>query len=267
MDWFRLYAEFATDPKVQMLPEAMQRRLVMLMCLQCSNGIETFHETERDSSIAFALRISDAELAITKELFMRKEFINSDWTLRNWDKRQYASDSSTARVRRHREKSKQTGETHETLRERSSNAPEQIQNRTDTEQIKDTPPPPRKRGKSNSASALTVADLQARGVPQDVATEFLAIRSRKRAPLTELALAGIQREADKAGLPLGEALRKCVERGWQGFDAAWVQNQARASPAPSGRKENDDWMSRLWDDAKPPTRDMGTFDATTGQPV
>lgn len=130
-----------------------------------------------------------------------------------------------------------------------------------------TPPTPRKRGKSNSAPGLTVVDLQARGVPQDVATEFLAIRSRKRAPLTELALAGIQREADKAGLPLGEALRKCVERGWQGFDAGWVQNQARASPAVSSRQANDDWMSRLWDDAKPLTRDLGTFDATTGQPV
>ena len=47
MDWFRMYAEFATDPKVQMMPEAMQRRLVMLLCLQCGNGIETFHETER----------------------------------------------------------------------------------------------------------------------------------------------------------------------------------------------------------------------------
>lgn len=265
MDWFRMYAEFATDPKVQMMPEAMQRRLVMLLCLQCGNGIETFHETERESSIAFALRISEAELAATKELFMRKEFINSDWTLRNWDKRQYASDSSTARVRKHREKSKKAGETDETFQERSSNALEQ--NRTDTEQIKEIPPTPRKRGTRAAVPSLTVPDLVAKGVPHDVATEFLAIRSRKRAPLTELALAGIQREADKAGLPLGEALRKCVERGWQGFDADWVQNQARASPAAATRQANDDWMSRLWDDAKPPTRDLGTFDATTGQPV
>ena len=26
MDWFRLYSEFSTDPKVQMMPEALQRR-------------------------------------------------------------------------------------------------------------------------------------------------------------------------------------------------------------------------------------------------
>lgn len=130
MEWFRLYAEFATDPKVQMLPEAMQRRLVMLFCLQCSNGIETFHETERDASIAFALRITEEEATATKEAFMRKGFIDSAWRLCNWKDRQYASDSSTARVRKHREKAKQD----ETELKRSSNALEQNraeQNRTD----------------------------------------------------------------------------------------------------------------------------------------
>ncbi|NMG64356.1 hypothetical protein GPA19_05275 [Azoarcus indigens] len=132
MDWLRLYAEFASDPKVQMMSEAMQRRLIMLFCLQCSNGIETFHETERDAAIAFAMRISEEEVAQTKALFLRKGFIKSDWTLCNWSKRQYASDSSTARVRAHREKKKQAADKEkddETLHDRSSNAPEQ--NRTE----------------------------------------------------------------------------------------------------------------------------------------
>jgi len=56
--WLRLYVEFSTDAKVQMMSEAMQRRLVMLFCLERGNGIETFPETERDVSIAFSLRIS-----------------------------------------------------------------------------------------------------------------------------------------------------------------------------------------------------------------
>lgn len=132
MDWFRMYSEFASDPKVQMMSEAMQRRLVMLFCLQCSNGIETFHVTERETSIAFAMRVSDQELAETKEVFMRRGFIDSDWNLLNWGKRQYESDSSTERVRRYREKQKQQAVTNETLPKRSSNALEQ--NRTDTEQ-------------------------------------------------------------------------------------------------------------------------------------
>jgi hypothetical protein len=129
MDWLRLYAEFATDPKVQMMSEAMQRRLIMLFCLQCSNGIETFHVTERETSIAFALRISDDEIALTKAEFQKRGFINDDWTLRNWGKRQYASDSSTARVRRHREAKKQEATQDGNEVKRFSNALEQIQNR------------------------------------------------------------------------------------------------------------------------------------------
>ncbi|MCK9801443.1 hypothetical protein M1B34_28185 [Pseudomonas sp. MAFF 302030] len=93
MDWFRMYGEFATDPKVQMMSEAMQRRLVMLFCLECSNGIETFHVTERETSIAFAMRVTEEILSETKAVFLAKGFINDDWTLSNWDKRQYVSDS------------------------------------------------------------------------------------------------------------------------------------------------------------------------------
>ncbi|WP_248134278.1 DnaT-like ssDNA-binding domain-containing protein [Pseudomonas sp. W2Jun17] len=131
-----MYGEFATDPKVQMMSEAMQRRLVMLFCLECSNGIETFHVTERETSIAFALRVTEEILAETKAVFLAKGFINDDWTLANWEKRQYVSDSSTARVRAHREKKKKEAEERETRMKRSSNAPEQ--NRTDTEQKEHT---------------------------------------------------------------------------------------------------------------------------------
>ena len=129
MDWLRLYAEFGTDPKVQMMSEPMQRRLVMLFCLQCSNGLETFHETERETFIAFALRISEAEISLTKDEFIRRGFINPDWTLRNWGKRQYASDSSTARVRKHREAKKKDETAGVNDAKRFSNALEQ--NRTE----------------------------------------------------------------------------------------------------------------------------------------
>ncbi|WP_445677656.1 DnaT-like ssDNA-binding domain-containing protein [Pseudomonas putida] len=157
MDWFRMYGEFATDPKVQMMNEAMQRRLVMLFCLECSNGLETFHVTERETSIAFALRVSDEEIAATKAVFLAKGFINDDWTLRNWSKRQYVSDSSTARVRAHREKKKRESAKPETDVKRSSNAPEQIQNRTDTEE---TPPPAREDDFDSRVRFAMTADWQ-----------------------------------------------------------------------------------------------------------
>lgn len=96
--WFRMYSEFASDAKVQMLSEAMQRRYLMLMCLRCSNDLETLHETE----IAFSLRIDAVSLAETKGIFLAKGFIDEHWKLLNWEKRQFVSDTSTARVAKHR---------------------------------------------------------------------------------------------------------------------------------------------------------------------
>jgi hypothetical protein len=98
--WFRLYSEFANDPKVQSMPECMQRRLVMLFCLCCSDELVTL----RDDEVAFALRISDTELAETKALFLRKKFIGDGWEIRNWDKRNPVSDSSTERTRAYRDR-------------------------------------------------------------------------------------------------------------------------------------------------------------------
>lgn len=123
MDWFRMYSEFASDPKVQSMSEVMQRRLIMLFCLRCSNTLVTL----QDDEIAFALRISETELAESKAVFMRKGFIDEAWEILNWDKRQFVSDSSAARVARHRAKKKET-------EKQDCNVTVTPQNRTDTEQ-------------------------------------------------------------------------------------------------------------------------------------
>jgi hypothetical protein len=116
--WFRLYSEFSHDPKVQMMSEAMQRRYIMIMCLRCSNTLVTLHVTE----LAFHLRISDEELSETKSLFVAKGFIDEQWNVLNWDKRQFKSDSSAVRVARHREKKKEASNDDVTLQKRKSNA-------------------------------------------------------------------------------------------------------------------------------------------------
>lgn len=101
MQWFRLYSEFATDPKIQMMNESYQRRLVMLFCLQCN-----VTETLRDEEVTFQLRIAPEEWAATKEEFIRRGFIDRSNRILNWEKRQYLSDSSTQRVRKYREAKK-----------------------------------------------------------------------------------------------------------------------------------------------------------------
>lgn len=116
--WFRMYSEFSHDPKVQMMSEVMQRRYIMIMCLRCSNELVTLHETE----IAFHLRITDDELAETKALFIAKGFIDEQWSLLNWEKRQFKSDSSAERVSRHRANKKAASNGDVTLQKRKSNA-------------------------------------------------------------------------------------------------------------------------------------------------
>ncbi len=78
---------------------------------------------------------------------------------------------------------------------------------------------------SRAASALQfspIEHLKGLGVGEKVAADWLKLRKKKRAEVTETAIEGIQREAGKAGISLQAALEKCCERGWQGFDAAWL---------------------------------------------
>ena len=98
--WFRMYHEFATDPKIQMLSEVNQRRYLMVLCLRCSNADVTL----QDEQVAFQLRIAVDEWLQSKAVLQAANLICNDNKPTAWDKRQYLSDSSTARVARHRAK-------------------------------------------------------------------------------------------------------------------------------------------------------------------
>lgn len=67
------------------------------------------------------------------------------------------------------------------------------------------------------------------GVKDQTWNDFLDLRKRKRAPLTETALDGIRDEAMKAGWPLETVIAKCLARGWQGFEADWVKGERPAN--------------------------------------
>lgn len=87
-------------------------------------------------------------------------------------------------------------------------------------------------------------------VPAEVFADFLTIRKSKRAPLTNTALAGIRREADKAGLSLADALAVCCERGWVGFRADWHSDSGALASAKTARpvaetfRERDERLAR-----------------------
>lgn len=210
MDWFRLYGEFATDPKVQSMPEAMQRRLVMVFCLHSSNVLVTLQETD----ISFALRISDEELAETKELFVRKGFVDEDWNVRNWDKRQRPSDSSAPRVRAFRQRRKEESESARNVTVTDQKRIEEIREEEIKEESKTkTPRVPRFDAQ---------AHLVSMGVDPKVSEDWLSLRKKKNLAATQTAFEGVLLEAGKAGMTMDQALRTCCTRGWGGFNADWM---------------------------------------------
>jgi uncharacterized protein YdaU (DUF1376 family) len=67
------------------------------------------------------------------------------------------------------------------------------------------------------------------GVSDSVWNDFVAMRKTKRAPISATALKGLQREANKAGIPLEDVMSICCERGWIGFKADWIKDDWRKS--------------------------------------
>lgn len=75
-------------------------------------------------------------------------------------------------------------------------------------------PEPKKKSASPRASLLAI--------PPTLLADYLAVRKAKRAgPLTKTAAAILEREAEKAGISVADAVTACCEYGWQGFNAGW----------------------------------------------
>jgi len=60
------------------------------------------------------------------------------------------------------------------------------------------------------------------GVNMGLWEDYLKVRKAAKKPLTETALKGLIREAEKAKISLSDALQTCCERSWVGFKAEWV---------------------------------------------
>lgn len=74
------------------------------------------------------------------------------------------------------------------------------------------------------------AFLIEKGVDQQTAADYLALRKGKRAASTPTAMRAVVRESEKAGMALQDTLTMCCAKGWAGFEAGWLVQQARAGP-------------------------------------
>jgi hypothetical protein len=106
MTWFKLFSEWGSDPKVQSMPESLQRRLIMLWCLRCQADLTGLTERE----IALYLHISLPALEKTRAVFVEKGFMEPDWSMPKFEARQTPSDPTAAeRMRNYRRRQGEHG--------------------------------------------------------------------------------------------------------------------------------------------------------------
>lgn len=108
------------------------------------------------------------------------------------------------------------------------------------QQLHPTPAPaapkPSLNRKLNHQGTAKAQALGLEGVSDELLADWQAVRSAKRAgQLTATAVKGLKNEARKAGLTDSQAIEVCCANGWQGFRAAWYQQDAAGAAMASNR--------------------------------
>ena len=67
------------------------------------------------------------------------------------------------------------------------------------------------------------------GVSIEVRNDFVFQRKKSREVISENVINSINKEAQKAGWTLEQALAECAARGWRGFKADWVKDKQTAA--------------------------------------
>lgn len=102
--WFRYYDDALNDPKVQKLTGDYFKAWVNILCMASKAGGVIASATD----VAFGLRLSEAKARAIVAYLMGVGLLdvpkNGYATPHNWDARQYKSDVSNERVKRHRER-------------------------------------------------------------------------------------------------------------------------------------------------------------------
>ena len=92
------------------------------------------------------------------------------------------------------------------------------------------------KGKRKPAAGMDL--LLKAGVEEQTAADWLTLRRAKKLPLTPTAMSGVVTEAAAAGIPVHDAVREAVERGWGSFKAAWLtRDSPRATPSRAPDRE------------------------------
>ena len=114
--WFRCYTEIKRDRKLRRLPSCFRWIWVVLMAIAKESPIEGQLLLSEDlpltiEDIADEAAVDTEEVEQAIERFKEQNMLHEEegvFVLTNWDSRQFVSDNSTERVRKHRQRKKET---------------------------------------------------------------------------------------------------------------------------------------------------------------
>jgi hypothetical protein len=102
--WFRLYGETVDDAKLKLLAFEDRWHYVAVLCCKAQGILDNTKAELLDRTVAVKLGLALRELDEVRRRLMEVELIHQDWQPTGWERRQYTSDDSSARVRKFREK-------------------------------------------------------------------------------------------------------------------------------------------------------------------
>jgi hypothetical protein len=113
--WFRLYGETVDDAKLRLLAFEDRWHYIAILCCKAQGILDNTKPELLDRTVAAKLGLALRELDEVRRRLIEVDLIHQDWQPAGWERRQYTSDDSTARVRRFREKQSAASEKEEEI--------------------------------------------------------------------------------------------------------------------------------------------------------
>ena len=248
LPWFRLYHRIIDDDKLRLLAFEDRWHFVAFCCLKAEGLLDAPDDNLRDRRIAVKLGVQVRELEEIGRRLQEVGLIDQNLSPIAWDDLQYKSDNSTDRVKKYREKQQRNSAKREC---NVSVTGQDTETDTDTEV---------------NTNVLTAKRRSVYARKPDEISDSLWTdwKKHRKTSFTETALAGLRREAAKAGWTLEASITEAIERGWQGFRADWILNNGntgRTSNNSSGNGRTNGFAKALQQVADGPFDEPFGFDS------
>ena len=249
IDWFRWHHGSVTDPKFQLVAKKAGCSVAEVIAFWAFILESASQSSERGNpgvidfeSVEFFLGLKEGQATLIHAAMKSRGLIDEDGSISSWNKRQpkreRENDNSAERVANYRKRLDDDSNA-ELIHIEACNANENHVTPSNANTNQETPREEKRRvnNKNNiprSARFDFLGALIAKGVPESVASDYIATRKAKHCVQTETAFGQLVAQADISGMPFTEVVLLCCRKGWGGFDASWVTDRERGKPKPFG---------------------------------